>query len=559
MALRAVTTLVLLALTCQSLRGDRFDSVSVRTWDTVKDAESFPPELKDEVLKVPWLLDRPSFGIAFSGGGSRAATATLGQLRALRALGWLDQARHISANSGSTWTAVPFTYLPAQADEARFLGPYVPPEQISSATLAPAQEDPQAMATALHSATLIKRLGSLVHGDEAYADLVGSIYLKPFGLHNKKRVFTFHRAALKAVLDGNPDLREEDFYLVEREDRPYLILVGTMLARQVTSDPNDYFLVEITPLYTGIRERFRFDKDGEVVLVGGGYVESFGYDSYEPTEPPKRGRYQVRLKGRLRRGDNPFTDRYRFTLSDAIGISSAAPLATLSGGRFPNMTFPELRQWPVDRAAILQADGALRLKADEYQHADGGDIDNLAIMPLLARRVENILAFVNTADAFTVPARDCGVGSDDFVVDDLISLFKETGKLIHNRVFENAEEELTTLCTQFSRRQEAGEPLVHCQSYGVRANPRHGIAPYQPNICWVYHRVPPTGELNRKLHNAESPFDTFPHYATFAEQGVLVIDLDRERVNALSNLAAWAVLESSRAVREGLSTARLLP
>ena len=139
-SLLLVLLMAMLVIACP-VRGGRLDEVAVRTWDTVQQADSFPPELNDAALAVPWLRDRPSFGIAFSGGGTRSATATLGQLRALQALGWLQRSRYISANSGGTWTTVPYTYLPARFDEQRFLGAYVPPEEITEDTLKP--EGPQ--------------------------------------------------------------------------------------------------------------------------------------------------------------------------------------------------------------------------------------------------------------------------------------------------------------------------------------------------------------------------------------------------------------------------------
>src|SRR5262245_3101030 len=55
-------------------------------------------------------------GIAFSGGGTRSAAATLGQLRGLRANGWLEHVRYITAVSGGSWTAVPFTYADTDLD-----------------------------------------------------------------------------------------------------------------------------------------------------------------------------------------------------------------------------------------------------------------------------------------------------------------------------------------------------------------------------------------------------------------------------------------------------------
>ncbi|MCP4300045.1 MAG: hypothetical protein GY783_05640, partial [Gammaproteobacteria bacterium] len=97
---------------------------------------------------VPWLEDRASFGIAFTGGGTRSASATLGELRALNDLGWLDRARYISSNSGGSWVTVPYTYLPQAIGDDRFLGEPIPPSQLSDANLSPVTVDEQAMGTA---------------------------------------------------------------------------------------------------------------------------------------------------------------------------------------------------------------------------------------------------------------------------------------------------------------------------------------------------------------------------------------------------------------------------
>ena len=61
------------------------------------------------------------------------------------------------------------------------------------------------------------------------------------------------------------------------------------------------------------------------------------------------------------------------------------------------------------------------------------------------------------------------------------------------------------------------------------------------------------GDLVGQLYANEGTFDNFPHYHTFAEQGVSLIDLNRERVIALSNLTAWTVLESADYIAENLT------
>ncbi len=73
---------------------DRFDEVQIHTWK-IESESGFFPERDDPRVSVEWLKNRPSFGIAFSGGGTRSAMATRGELRALNKLGWLDRACYI--------------------------------------------------------------------------------------------------------------------------------------------------------------------------------------------------------------------------------------------------------------------------------------------------------------------------------------------------------------------------------------------------------------------------------------------------------------------------------
>jgi len=557
-------TLFLTTLQCFAA-GDA-DSVAVRTWDIGADSAKMPPELADDELAVPWLTDRPSFGIAFSGGGTRSATASLGELRALHRLGWLKRARHLSANSGGSWATVPYTYLPRAIDESQFLGDYIPPDELSDQNLRPKVTDPLEFGTAIHNANTISEVLELGRGDEAYSDVVASIFLDPFGLHDNEKFFTFHERALEKALAGNPGLSAENFQIVQRDDRPYLIITGVMMGQQMSKDPEEYFPIEMTPLYTGIRGRFEFEKDDETVVVGGGYVESFGYDSYEPQGNAVDGRLTVRLTGLLSRGDKPFGDRYRFTLSDIIGASSAAPLGALSRHSIPNFAFPEFRHWSVDQNAIAQSGNDVRRKADEFQHGDGADMDNLALMPLLARKTENILVFVNTAHAFRKPSSGCKDISEEHISDDIVSFFRQVDTLIHNIVFADEDAGLQTLCEEFSARQTLGQPLVYCQPYDVIENARHRIEPYRASICWAYldrtdawvdQVDPEAGDLNQQLHDRSGPFDNFPHYLTFAEQGVSLIDLNRERVIALSNLSAWTVFESAEYISQSLADAEL--
>jgi hypothetical protein len=137
---------------------ESIDRVAVRTWVVDAGSDAPLPEMADEGLAVPWLKERASFGIAFSGGGTRSASATLGQLRALDNLGWLDKTRYISSNSGGTWVTVPYTWLPEAIDEQTFLGEYIPPRQLSDANLHPPAMHPQSLGWAIHNANTFDEL-----------------------------------------------------------------------------------------------------------------------------------------------------------------------------------------------------------------------------------------------------------------------------------------------------------------------------------------------------------------------------------------------------------------
>ncbi|MCP4700278.1 MAG: hypothetical protein GY862_26015, partial [Gammaproteobacteria bacterium] len=395
----------------------------------------------------------------------------------------------------------------------------------------------------------------------------------PFGLHDKKKFFSFHQSALAQILKGNSELKDTDFYLA-RKNRPFLIVTGTLFTRN-SAGLDQRYLFEATPLYAGIRKRFTLEAaEAEDDLpnkrvIGGGYVEAFGYDSYAPQQKRRllsNGRWQVRLKGKWSRGDRRSNKRYRFTLSDVMGMSSASPLITLAAKGIPDPVFPEFRHWAVDRERIIN-DKALINEAAELKHGDGADIDNLAILPLLARNIENILVFINTRVRFLPPPTGCDTVPAQTMVDDLISLFRRTQKLKHNVVFANGEKELKNICRKFKAQRNKREPLVYCKRYQVVENIRQAIRPrnYTPSICWVYldraeqwiEKIPRTGKLTRKLILRQRPFDTFPHYKTFAEQGVTAIDLDRERVHALSNLAAWTVFKGAKDIADGLKGASL--
>lgn len=246
--------------------------------------------------------------------------------------------------------------------------------------------------------------------------------------------------ALDAILAANPydsvispaGPQAADFYCVTQQ-RPYPVILGTLVGPPDGSQGvHPLFPVEATPIYTGVRDYEVVSgvlrTDPSRVPIGGGYIESFAYDSYEPKGIRADGYTRVQLKGELKRGHLRFNRRYRFTLSDVIGMSGAAPAVSIEQLNIPlTRLFPGYRHWSVARESIAEA-GALYPAALELTHGDGGDVDNMAASPLLARRVENILVFVNPDQPFNeadheAPCR--GIDVKD-LKDDLIAYFRDT-------------------------------------------------------------------------------------------------------------------------------------
>jgi len=97
---------------------------------------STAPSLVVEIAPVAPPQPTSALGVCISGGGSRSLSLAVGQLRALSALGVLDQVSYVSGVSGGSWATVAYTYLPSSFDETSFLGVPVPPQQITLAGLA---------------------------------------------------------------------------------------------------------------------------------------------------------------------------------------------------------------------------------------------------------------------------------------------------------------------------------------------------------------------------------------------------------------------------------------
>jgi len=255
---------------------------------------------------LPSSISTSGVGICFSGGGSRAMSAAMGQLQALEMMqsgstSLLDQVTAMSTVSGGGWIGIPFTYLPSSFTDAQFLGTYTDPSaltetiieaspagwiggQISSSFSIP---DLAVHAIYLHAHGVPSRM--------LWQTLMGIHFLAPYGLfpataanYGPSTLFSLDATTLQAVVTGpNPALADVPAYLVapaSGQNRPYLVSVCSMFVTLPEGGPDNSAVrllapVQCTPVLTGILPTPQGAVDGNSQPVGGGAVASFAFNS----------------------------------------------------------------------------------------------------------------------------------------------------------------------------------------------------------------------------------------------------------------------------------------
>ena len=373
--------------------------------------------------------------------------------------------------------------------------------------------------------------------NKTYSHMLGQKFITPVIPEGNRQLYTWDdESALEMAVD-NPALHATDF-MRAAPDRPFLIVLGTLvLSPDYYSYPR-LVPVEYTPLYTGIRQRFGKS-------IGGVYVSPWAYDR-QTAERVSADRIRV----------SPGPSERMFTLADVVASSGAAPqLALIVADSFPARVRDAVIQageaFPAFTPITVRG-GVPAIGRAELPHGDGGFTDNLAIMPLLARQVHNILVFVNSSSAFD---RN----------DQLESYFRAldkragSGDKSMNPVF--TEERYAELLAGLRALEQRGAAPVFCgRNWSVKANELYNIRAYDGlNICWVYnddahgwHEALPAAVrawFEEKPANSDEAkqLQHFPHYGTFGENKPHLIQLSALQVNLLANLAYWSITNGDTA------------
>ena len=289
-------------------------------------------------LKISDFIDPPAtpgnVGVCLSGGGSRAMTAGMGQLRALAHLqlngkSLLEQTRALSTVSGGSWIGQTFSYqgqvsvegyLNSYVEDPGRLVPTATPGHSKAETLdyLPEGNPGRNIGTGLFApvglavSALLLKVFFKVPTNMLWQTLVGSHLLRPYKLYQPARkrapdsFFSYDREVLQRdVLDLNPDLDDETVHLVAR--LPFPICNQSMFVTDPDSRIDLLAPVQSTPFITGIMGS-PAGKDANGKAVGGGGVTSFAFNS-EPMD----------MKDGLVEADQ----QRQWALTDSLGTSSA--------------------------------------------------------------------------------------------------------------------------------------------------------------------------------------------------------------------------------------------
>ena len=518
-------------------------------------------------MNYPWPEQfagvKPNVGIGFSGGGTRAMSAAMGQLRALISLKLMNDVDYISCISGGSWASTAFTYYAqgANSDE-EFLGVITDPKDITLDGLE--KLDPSSLgwgATQDLGAAIDDAYKAGVPEDLLWAAAIGKIFFERYGLYDPKNpsYFSLDNDTVAKIRAANQQLENAPFNVVRQPSDykvPYLLINATIdgPTAHAPYNPDQLLMCTYSPLYSGIpyqqtmkypiAKSWAADHATIDAVVGGGFIESFAWGCSAPTASAAEGSVQVAPPA------------HPFTLSEASGQSSSAFAAMFEKIKQLDGLLPEQNYWP-PMANPPQTPAQL------FDFGDGGNLENYGLIPLIMRGVKKIILFMNTEQPLSLTYDPESKTYDSDLSSDLPPLFGVTvyshdlfssPAPDYNHVFPQSDYAPLVRALQDLKRQ--GKPMVYQTSHVIQENPFWGV-PAGGTVDVLYVYLDAVEDWKKQLGDlavrAEldlgdiGMFPHFPNYKTIDENLIPIwglTELTARQVNLLADLTCWVVRES---------------
>jgi len=524
---------------------------------------TFPEHSLEEVMA------KPNIGLCFSGGGTRAMTAAMGQLRALDYLGVMPSIRYISCVSGGSWASTIYTYYRqgAQSD-GELLGPVTRAQDITEQHLQTGLQPSQLA----YGAT--KSLVKIVAGwqftptfryssHDVWNYAIGQAYLEDYGLFDSDIAsrkpdnlpyFSYDDETVQDIKHANPDLADVDFLTV-RPNRPYLIVNSCVLLPQDDPNQSDLISFEYTPLAVGRPYLTNFMG----TPYGGGFIEPFAYRGGIPVSPPTPSPPAPTLKSLGNAGWVEMSKAVRhYSLTETTGTSSSAFAKEIISQADVSRFTPEDFYWAVNGGGPYSGEPTL--------FGDGGILENNGLIPLIQRGVKLAIVFANSEaklDPHYLPTADPHAeindpnGHFDVYIPSLFGYSNPNWdwNYPNNQVFPTSE--LAMVLSALKHRLVRNEPLIVTCEHTVLANSSWGVKARTEKIwvtwCYLDRCVQWESQLGSETVRQQiiagnrteptGPYANFPNYKTMFQNGLPdLVQLTPAQVTLLADFACDCIL-----------------
>lgn len=544
---------------------------TVKAWQSTGESFEFPEQTDASVADI---MSRSNVAITFSGGGSRAYTAALGQMSALLNLALIDSVRYMAGSSGGSWATVVASYYQnnSVSDEILY-GPILQPQQIFLENIS--DMDPSCARSFTDN---YKEDDSLLY--TGWLSAVQEIYFDPSGIF-RWAPFTYNDETQSDIVQRNPTLADTTFMKVRGTDvsiegikqRPYPIIQSTLVGPTAllpwNSENRNYSLMEWTPLSAGVvytRDvTFNPEKGTTQHSTVGGLVEPFVFNA---SDAPVIGLPAGQSSGILQVPEGiPSCD-----LALASGSSSYAYGADAAALKIGETIVGSINYWAPSAESPENQE-------EEYAVADGGAVSNTDLISLLQRGVTTIFAFVNTGSPlqnstnwnpstdpltedsidFTVPAW-FGI-----ITPNLSDISTDSFDLNNSQVF--VKEDWLPFVTALQAAQASGNGNVITFNHRTAANAKWGLkGGYNVTVVWYYNgralgwEALLNDEMRALVQPATDPadqanvvdsgtFKDFPAYPT------LLSTVSLNRSNLLADFTGWNVLNNAQQYIDAMNNA----
>lgn len=477
-------------------------------------------------------------GVAVSGGSFRSFSSAIGQIKALTDLEIIKKVGASSFLSGSSWFSTLYNYAPQSIPDSVLLGSItvIPPESLSILKISSMDSD--FIGSQIPNMTddnIIKILCNKIPNKQfpprrLFSSLFQEIFLKPIGLDNPNMFFSYDINTANEVISLNDSLTVDNFYYM-RNDRPFFINSTTIWDKKGKENKMHHF--ECTPLYFGTQQTI--DHHGS--YIGGGYFDIIGVNSQTPISIHENEAV-INLPD------------YTFTLFDMMGNCGAAPGSILDRFGIEGL-LPEYYYWPVAKES--------NHKSKLYSFIDGGDLEDLSLIPLLRRGFKKIIVFDNSEYPLGSDSKGCYKGVNYNIArlfghKPPVSPFNLNNEDI--QIFK--KEKYDTLRTAlFKCKEETGEIPWFIDRYEIVEPNNFGLKKY-PNgekveILWIYEdmnfvwrdKLPMEIQEFLKKKDKEINMQNFPNFKMVFQNGLQMFELKAEQINLLANMWYYSLREES--------------